>query len=185
MKDTYDVINIPVKVVQILQFLEVLHPLLGYTNSNVLVCFLQTCGRGFVLLMIDAEPRIQIKPVVFYLFIAWSTVEIIRYPYYITQLLNIDIPFITWLRYTIWIPLYPLGFICEGVVLILSIQFFEETQKFTISLPNSYNFALHFPSAIRFYILCLFFPGICMLLSRMNQQRSKKLKKSKIKKKHI
>ena len=29
-----------------------------------------------------------------------------------------DYGLITWLRYTIWIPLYPLGFLCEGVVIL-------------------------------------------------------------------
>ncbi|KYN00031.1 PREDICTED: very-long-chain (3R)-3-hydroxyacyl-CoA dehydratase isoform X1 [Cyphomyrmex costatus] len=185
MKETFDAVGNPLKFIQLLQFLEIMHPLFGYTKSSVLVSFLQTGGRGFMLFcMIDAEPRMQTKPVVFYLFLIWSTVEIIRYPYYITQLLNIKISFLTWLRYTIWIPLYPLGFICEGIIMLRNIPYFEETQKFTISLPNSYNFAFHFPTLIRLYLLFLLLPGIYTVMSRMNQLRSKKLKKSYIKKKY-
>jgi len=162
-----------------------MHPLFGYTKSSMLVSLLQTGGRAFVLFfMIDAETRMQTKPVVFYLFLIWSSVEIIRYPYYITQLLNIEISFLTWLRYTIWIPLYPLGFVCEGIIMLRNIPYFEETQKFTVSLPNNYNFALHFPSVIRLYLLFLLLPGIYTVMSRMNQLRSRKLRKSNIQRKY-
>ena len=34
------------------------------------------------------------------------------------------------LRYTLWIPLYPLGFICEGVIALRNIPYFEETDRF-------------------------------------------------------
>lgn len=37
-----------------------------------------------------------------------------RYPYYALSVLNIDFPVLSWLRYTVWIPLYPVGFTCEG-----------------------------------------------------------------------
>ncbi|KYN40613.1 3-hydroxyacyl-CoA dehydratase [Trachymyrmex septentrionalis] len=186
MKETYDAVGNPFKFIQLLQFLEVMHPLFGYTKNSMLVSFLQTGARAFILFfMIDAESRMQTKPVIFYLFLIWSTVEIIRYPYYITQLLNIQIAFLTWLRYTIWIPLYPLGFVCEGIIMLRNIPYFEETQKFTISLPNSYNFALHFPSLIRLYLLFLFIPGIYTVMSHMNKLRFRKLNnKSNIKKKY-
>ncbi len=91
--------------------------------------------------MIQAEPRMQTKPIVFYLFVVWSSIEVarfeyyvqfniysiyywtwfeirffgcFRYPYYMLRTYNCDIGLITWLRYTLWIPLYPLGFLCEG-----------------------------------------------------------------------
>ncbi|XP_072760797.1 very-long-chain (3R)-3-hydroxyacyl-CoA dehydratase [Anoplolepis gracilipes] len=185
MKETYTAVGNPLKFIQLLQFLEVMHPLFGYTKSSTLVSFLQVGGKGFMLFfMIDAEPRMQTKPVIFYLFLIWSMIEIIRYPYYITQLLNIEISFLTWLRYTLWIPLYPLGFVCEGIIILRNIPYFEETQKFTVSLPNTYNFALHFPSVMRLYLLILLLPGIYTLMSRMNQLRSRKLGKCVIKRKY-
>ena len=67
-------------------------------------------------------------------------------------------------RYTLWIPLYPLGFICEGVIALRDIPYFEETEKFSISLPNKWNFAFYFPNVIRFYLLLGFFP---MLYTQM------------------
>lgn len=37
-----------------------------------------------------------------------------RYPYYALSVLDMEAKMLTWLRYTVWIPLYPLGFTCEG-----------------------------------------------------------------------
>lgn len=37
-----------------------------------------------------------------------------RYPFYMLGSCNTEWKTLTWLRYTIWIPLYPLGVIAEG-----------------------------------------------------------------------
>lgn len=53
--------------------------LLFLLQGGALVPFLQVSGRAFVLfVMIEAEPRMQTKPVVFYLFLLWSVIEVIR-----------------------------------------------------------------------------------------------------------
>lgn len=78
--ETYQYVGNAMKFFQLLQFLEVMHPLFGYTRNSMLVPFMQTSGRGFILFaMIEAEQRIQSKPVVFYLFLVWSIIEIVRY----------------------------------------------------------------------------------------------------------
>ncbi|CAH2049506.1 unnamed protein product, partial [Iphiclides podalirius] len=108
--DTYEHVGPAMKFLQLMQYLEVMHPMFGYTKGGVLVPFLQVSGRAFVLfVMIEAEPRMQTKPVVFYLFLIWSLIEIVRYPFYISQIYKKEIYILTWLRYTMWIPLYPLG----------------------------------------------------------------------------
>lgn len=185
MKDTYEAVGNSLKFVQLLQFLEVMHPMFGYTRGGVLVPFMQVGGRAFILfLMIDAEPRMQTKPVIFYLIVIWSSVEIVRYPYYLTQVLGLEIPILTWLRYTIWMPLYPLGFLCESIIVLRNIPYFEETGKYTISLPNEWNFALHFPTLMRVYLLMLCLPGMYTVMSHMNKVRYKKLSNGNIKRKH-
>ncbi|KAG8222180.1 hypothetical protein J437_LFUL001272 [Ladona fulva] len=149
MEGTYEAVGSALKFCQLIQFLEVMHPLFGYTKGGVWTPLVQVGGRGIVLFcLIEMEPRMHTKPVIFYLFFIWSLVEIFRlklelkpvrsflgfpaklllpcwlmYPYYVTQVYNYEIGFLTWLRYTIWIPLYPLGFLCEGIV-ILSVSLF-------------------------------------------------------------
>lgn len=76
----YESVGPTIKFFQLIQFLEVMHPMFGYVKGGVLMPFLQIMGRLFVLfLMVDQEPRIQKMPVVFYLFLAWSAIELIRY----------------------------------------------------------------------------------------------------------
>ena len=75
----------------------------------------QVLGRNFILFgLILQEPRLQERPVVFYLFLVWGAVELVRYPYYVLQSAGREVPVVTWLRYTAWIPLYPLGILLEG-----------------------------------------------------------------------
>ena len=64
----------------------------------------QVLGRNFILFgLVLQEPRLQEQPVVFYLFLVWGTVELVRYPYYALQSAGRDITMVTWLRYTAWI----------------------------------------------------------------------------------
>ena len=176
MPGTYEAVGDAMKFMQILMFLEILHPLFGYTKGGVLMPSIQVCGRAFILFaMIDFEERMQTKPVVFYLFFIWSLVEIVRYPYYITQLMKIDFRFLTWLRYTIWIPLYPLGIMCESIIVLRNIPYFEETKRFTVELPNAYNFTFHMPTFLKIYLLILILPGMYYMMNSMYNTRVKKL----------
>ncbi|KAG6446052.1 very-long-chain (3R)-3-hydroxyacyl-CoA dehydratase isoform X2 [Manduca sexta] len=175
--DTYEHVGPAMKFLQLMQYLEVMHPLFGYTKGGPLMPFLQISGRAFVLFaMIEAEPRMQTKPVVFYLFIVWATIEIVRYPFYIAQLYKKEIYILTWLRYTLWIPLYPIGVVCEAIVILRNIPYFEETQRLTVSLPNTWNFAFHMPTFMRVYLLLLTFPGMYTVMSHMYKLRTVKLR---------
>lgn len=185
--EAYKYVGNAMKCFQLLQFLEVMHPLFGYTRNSMLVPFMQTTGRGFILfVMIEAEERMQTKPVVFYLFLVWSLIEIVRYPYYFLNLvlserakLAFYFQWITWLRYTLWIPLYPLGVLCEGLVIIRNIVYFEETHKFSVELPNAFNFTFDMVLFLKFYLLFLIIPGIFFVMKHMAKERAKRLNPKK------
>lgn len=176
MAGTYEAVGNALKFVQLLQYLEVMHPIFRYTKGSALMPFLQVTGRNFVLfIMIDSEPRMMTKPVVFYLFIIWSTIEIFRYPFYLSQLMKFEIGILTWFRYTIWIPLYPLGGLCEGIIILRNIPYFTETQKFTLALPNKWNFAFHMPTFMYLYLIFLLLPGLYFVMTHLQKTRAKKL----------
>lgn len=176
MAGTYEAVGNAFKFVQLLQYMEVMHPIFGYTKGGVLVPLMQVSGRAFILFaMIDHEPRMMTKPVVFYLFIIWSVIEIVRYPYYLTQLMKVELSFLTWLRYSLWIPLYPLGVLCEGVIILRNIPYFEETKRLSLAMPNKYNFAFHMPTFMYLYLIFLIFPGIFYIMTHMQTIRAKKL----------
>lgn len=178
MPGTYEAVGNALKFIQLIQYLEVMHPIFGYTKGGALIPFIQVSGRNFVLFaMLEHEPRMMTKPVVFYLFVMWSLVEVVRYPYYLTQLFKFEIGLLTWLRYTIWIPLYPLGVLCEGIVILRNIPYFEETKRLSLEMPNKLNFAFHMPTFLYFYLTFLLFPGIILMMSHMQKVRAKKLGK--------
>ena len=88
---------------------------------------------------------------------------------------DIDIGLLTWLRYTLWVPLYPAGFICEGVIALRDIPYFEETEKFSVLLPNSWNFSFYFPTMLRLYLLFGYFPILYTMMWHMYHLRCKRL----------
>lgn len=174
MENAYPVIRTAFSLCQLCQILEILHPLLGYTSGSAIPPFLQVAGRLIMLLgMINGEPRMQSKPVVFYLIYIYALSEVVRYPYYMLRVYHVDVGLISWLRYTIWIPLYPLGFLCEGIIILRSIPYFEETKRFSVFLPNKLNISFYFPTAMRLYLLLGLFPLLYFIMTYMYRQRRK------------
>ncbi|XP_060523846.1 very-long-chain (3R)-3-hydroxyacyl-CoA dehydratase isoform X2 [Cylas formicarius] len=174
--ETYDTIGKAMCFIQLLQVLEVMHPLFGYVKGGIMMPFMQVVGRLFVLFaMVECEPRIQKMPVVFYLLLVWSSIEVIRYPYYMTQLINKEQYLLTWLRYSAWIILYPLGFVCEAMIIFRNMIYVHSSHKWSVTMPNSLNFTFDFLLFLRIYLLLVLFPGIYTLMRHMYNARIKKL----------
>uniref|UniRef100_T1IUT0 Very-long-chain (3R)-3-hydroxyacyl-CoA dehydratase n=1 Tax=Strigamia maritima TaxID=126957 RepID=T1IUT0_STRMM len=130
MKNAYQYVGWCMKLSQSLQVMDIVHRLLKYTKGSLKETVMQVGGRFIMLfVMIESEPRIQDKPVVFVL-----------YPYYMLRIYKYELSILTWLRYTIWIPLYPLGFLCEGAIILKNIPYFEETKKFTCYVLMNYMY---------------------------------------------
>jgi len=162
------------KFLHLMQILEILHPLMGYTSGSPIMPSIQLSGRVFLIFfMIDSEPKIQANVWVLYLFFVYTLVEMIRYPYYMLHVFGVNIGFLTWVRYTAWVLLYPLGFISEGVILFNNIVYLEESRRFSIDLPNDLNFSFHMPTIIRLYLLVGLFPALYYMMSHMYRQRIK------------
>lgn len=180
-KFTYKTVGAPMKCSQFLQYMECLHALVGYTKGSALFPFLQVTGRNLVLFaVINSEPRIQDKPIILCLFLVWSAVELIRYPYYIMALMKTEISWLTWLRYSVWVILYPLGFMCEGLILLISLSYFEESKRYTIGMPNKWNFTFNMVIFLKIYMTFVLLPGLYVVMKHMQSLRVKKLKKPTI-----
>lgn len=98
----------------------------------------------------------------------------LSYPYYSIRLLNKNNRVITWIRYTIWIILYPLGaflegkinlfvlfkclvflnffFLFSGLIIYKSIDYYHSKRYFTLDLPNRINFAFNFATFLQIYL---------------------------------
>jgi len=176
VNEAYAQIGGVVKMIHLMMILEVLHPVFGYTKGSVLNNSVHVGRRLMILfVLIDGEERMQSKPVTCYLLCIWTLLEVIRYPYYMLRVYNVDVGLLTWLRYTAWIPLFPAGFVCEGVIALRDIPYFEETEKYSVLLPNSYNWSFYLPNLLRVYLLFLFFPSMYAVMQNFYQVRCKKL----------
>lgn len=105
--------------------LEIVHAALKWVSSPVFTTFIQVFSRIFVLVWInilisDSDSLIKILGVngVILVTIAWSITEIVRYSLYFFTLLQKEISWLTYLRYTLFIVLYPLGVTGEWLILL-------------------------------------------------------------------
>uniref|UniRef100_A0AAZ3Q3Q0 Very-long-chain (3R)-3-hydroxyacyl-CoA dehydratase n=1 Tax=Oncorhynchus tshawytscha TaxID=74940 RepID=A0AAZ3Q3Q0_ONCTS len=113
--DTFYTISDVMFFCQILASVEVLNAMFGVVKAAVVPAFIQVIGRNFILFIIlGSLQEMHNKPVVFFVFYLWSAIEIFRYPFYMLGCIDTEWKTITWLRYTVWIPLYPLGVLAEG-----------------------------------------------------------------------
>ncbi|NXT16953.1 HACD3 dehydratase, partial [Prunella fulvescens] len=117
--DTFHTISDMMYFCQTLAIMEIMNSLIGLVRSPVIPSVVQVIfGRNFVLFVIlGSLEEMQSKPVVFFIFYFWSIIELFRYPYYMLSCIGIEWKPLTWLRYTAWIPLYPLGGLAEGISL--------------------------------------------------------------------
>jgi len=78
------------------------------------------------------------------LIVAWTLTEIIRYLSYTFTLMRINSAMLLWLRYSLFIVLYPLGVAGEFLTIYHSLQLARESGLYFISLPNVLNFSIDY-----------------------------------------
>ena len=119
--------------------LEVFHAGLKLTRTPMSAALMQWAGRTHVLIAVThAIPHLQTTAAAGILILAWALTEVIRYPSYA---LSQSCPgWLNWLRYTIFIPLYPIGAASEMKLMYDGIPTMTPKKMYSISMPNAYNF---------------------------------------------
>ncbi|KAH8780258.1 tyrosine phosphatase-like protein [Diaporthe sp. PMI_573] len=115
----YPSVRITVLLTQSLAALDVLHSIIGLVNAPVLTGFVQVAGRSTVLwLVIENYQSSAFSPFYGLMVLAWSAADAIRYLYFATKLIGgHQYSNLTWLRYSAFYILYPVGIASEvGVV---------------------------------------------------------------------
>ena len=98
-------------------------------------------------------------------YIAWTSVEVVRFPWLLQKQLSSDgtaSSILNYLRYTLFIVLYPLGGVGEAWTMYSSME-------------ESKNGWEHMPLVIKYVYFTLFFPGFFFLYTHMLKQRKKRL----------
>lgn len=166
-----------IKLLTYTQLLESIHPILGLVPGGPWMPFLQVIGRLLVnFFLTNPEIRLNSWPYAHYLFIVWSSIEIFRYSFYALRVFNVEIYPITWARYTLFMPLYPMGGFCEAQIVLATVNYYEKMSAYSLELPNSANFSFSLTSFLRFYTFALLGPSIFYLMKYMWSQRRKQLK---------
>ncbi|KAL4437140.1 hypothetical protein ABPG75_004279 [Micractinium tetrahymenae] len=160
---------------QLLSSLEILHAAVGLVGGSPMTSLMQWAGRSNVLFgVVAAVPETQNRPAVGAMFLAWALSEVIRYPWYAASVAGACPRWLTWLRYTAFIPLYPIGVAGEMNAVYDALPFIKERRLRGIEMPNALN--LGFDYFLFLKGLMVLYPFLWFrLYSFLLHQRRKKL----------
>uniref|UniRef100_W5N8R7 Very-long-chain (3R)-3-hydroxyacyl-CoA dehydratase n=2 Tax=Lepisosteus oculatus TaxID=7918 RepID=W5N8R7_LEPOC len=177
--DTFHTIADMMYFCQILAVAEVINPALGLVRTGVFPAMIQVVGRNVILFVIFGSlEEMQNKAVVFFVFYMWSIIEIFRYPYYMLACIDTEWKLLTWLRYTIWMPLYPLGVLAEAVAVIQSLHIFDETRLYSITVPKPLDLSISFSYTLQLYLVLMFL-GLFINFRHLYKQRRRRFRTKK------
>lgn len=162
-------------IFQTAALLEVIHPILGLVKTSVILTLFQVASRLFLIWgVLSPVPKTQNSWGFIMLLAAWTITEIIRYSYYAFNQLSLSPYVLTYLRYTLFIILYPLGVTGEIMSIIRALPIVKDSDLYSWGLPNSWNISFNY-----YYILITCLPCYVVifpqLYSHMFRQRSKVL----------
>ncbi|KIY98543.1 hypothetical protein MNEG_9418 [Monoraphidium neglectum] len=160
---------------QMIAFVEIVHAATGLVPSSPLNTFMQWLGRSNALYRIaQAIPELHANPAAPLMLACWSLGEVVRYPWYAATAANACPGWLTWLRYSAFIPIYPTGVVTEMVLMYLALPFIRDRGLFSVFMPNNYNFAFDYATFIA--VVLLLYPYLWWgLYSTLLRQRRKKL----------
>ncbi|KAG5930848.1 hypothetical protein E4U53_002103 [Claviceps sorghi] len=102
------------KWTQTMAVLEVLHSLLGIVRAPLATTAMQVSSRLLLVWpIVNTWPFLALSPFYASMLLAWSVTEVIRYSYFALSLAHMLPPALTWVRYTTFYVLYPLGITSE------------------------------------------------------------------------
>lgn len=111
----------------------------------------------------------------------WSFAESIRYGNYFVSDVFGNFEWVTWLRYSGFILLYPIGISSEMLSLLEAFPVIEKCcpRVLSVEMPNSFNFAFDYLYFIWLAVIPGYLVGSPFLYTYMMEQRKKKLQKAK------
>lgn len=180
----YGVVEWPLLYAQTAAVMEVLHAMVGIARSPVLVTAMQVSSRLMVVwgVLYVAPPSHTATLPLFSaggaefglgvpsLMFAWGVTEVIRYGFYFFKLLG-SVPYvITWMRYTFFIVLYPIGVSSELFLAYSGYDHIVRSGALSYPMPNPYNVSIHFPT-VMIVFFAGYLPGFPMLYTYMLGQR--------------
>ncbi|XP_072936048.1 very-long-chain (3R)-3-hydroxyacyl-CoA dehydratase hpo-8 [Epargyreus clarus] len=176
--DTFwDEIKWTVIIFQNAAVLEVVNAAIGLVPSGAFTVLMQVYSRVYLVCgALLATHAATVSPGLPICILAWSITEIVRYGYYALNLMNAVPQSLLFLRYSTFLPLYPIGITGELLCMYHSLDEIYKRKLFTISMPNNWNFIFNYYYFVIFYMF-LYIPLFPYLFGHMLKQRRKMLSK--------
>ena len=152
----------------------------GLVPGSPALAFLQWFGRSNVLfLILGSIPELHSHWAVGPLFLAWSAADVARYAWYAAALARPSTPppaWLTWLRYSAFIPLYPAGIFAGEMPLIAAgLPFIDARGLHSLFMPNRLNWAFSYGVFCRVGLSGLLPAAFVVLYRYLLGQRLKRL----------
>ncbi|ESQ47195.1 hypothetical protein EUTSA_v10027965mg [Eutrema salsugineum] len=154
--------------------LEVLHGALGIVPSGLLSPLMQWCGRThFILAIVGQIKEVQDLPWLTITLVAWCLAEVIRYPHYALACLGRGPYWLTYLRYTGFIMLFPTGLVGEMLTMYKALPHIKEinlyANLFSVFPFSYYDFLWAFLLVYPFLWLKLYLPLFSQRKSKLRR----------------
>jgi len=159
-------------IFQNLAVLEVVNAALGMVRSPWVTTLMQVISRVAVVNLVEYMPEMQSNPYLVLVAFCWGLTEVIRYGWYATNLVTKPPAAHTWLRYSTFLVLYPLGVFGEIMLYVAAVPLLAAIVVGGLSPASIVKYVI-FPSYV---------PGLPILYMYMLSQRKKVLGKSSKKK---
>ncbi|KAG0701337.1 PTPLA-domain-containing protein [Suillus ampliporus] len=147
--------------------LEILHVLLGFVRSPLPTTVIQVSSRLILVWgIVERFPYTHSSPLYTTMVLAWALTEVPRYAYYALSLVGYGVPaWLTWIRYSTFYVLYPIGAGSEALVMLSTIPEWSGGKWETWGLENR----------VKAGMVAIWVPGLWMMYSHMMRMRRKVL----------
>jgi len=169
----WDYTRFAVIIFQNAAFFEIINAAMGFVKSNVAVTTMQVFSRMMVVLgVVMATPTAKESPGLPLALLAWSITEIIRYGYYALNLIKFVPHIVTFLRYTTFIVLYPIGVTGELLCFWYAQSYAKQHSVWSLEMPNSWNATFSYFTLL-WLVMLSYIPFFPQLYMHMFTQRRK------------
>lgn len=169
----WDYTSFAVIIFQNAAFVEILNASFGLVKSNPVVTTFQVFSRMMVVVgVVMATPTGKVSPGLPIALLAWSITEIIRYGYYALNIIKVVPHFLVFLRYTLFIALYPIGVTGELLCFWWAQGYAKTNTVWSIEMPNIYNATFSYFTLL-WIVMLLYIPLFPQLYMHMFTQRRK------------
>lgn len=177
-QSTWLVVSLPLKIVQTLAVMEIVHAAAGFVRSPVISTLMQVSSRLWLVWGINVLCPVSRYQFGFPLMVAsWGLVEVPRYAFYALNLYNAVPAALFYLRYHLFMVLYPSGVLGEVLCMVSSLNYLSKG-AYSIQLPNTHNVSISL-FVVVILVLLVYIPGLPIMYTHMLTQRNRAYSKAK------